>query len=90
MKNNLIADIQFQIKPYLNQNQYLKLTQVLIDHFEDIEIIYRNKDLIKLNNEELLNRFLSAKEIEGCSKKTINYYRKTIEKMLIKTNKSLI
>ena len=51
MKNNLIADIQFQIKPYLNQNQYLKLTQVLIDHFEDIEIIYRNKDLIKLNNE---------------------------------------
>ncbi|MBQ6219112.1 MAG: tyrosine-type recombinase/integrase [Methanobrevibacter sp.] len=89
MKNNLIADIQFQIKPYLNQNQYLKLTQVLIDHFEDIEIIYRNKDLIKLNNEELLNRFLSAKEIEGCSKKTINYYRKTIEKMLIKTNKRI-
>lgn len=89
MKNNLIADIQFQIKPYLSQNQYLKLTQVLIDHFEDIEIIYRNKDLIKLNNEELLNRFLSAKEIEGCSKKTINYYRKTIEKMLIKTNKRI-
>ena len=89
MKNNLIADIQFQIKPYLNQNQYLKLTQVLIDHFEDIEIIYRNKDLIKLNNEELLNRFLSAKEIEGYSKKTINYYRKTIEKMLIKTNKRI-
>ena len=76
----MIAEIQLQIKPYLNQSQYLKLTQILIDNFDDIEIIYRNKDLIKLNNNELLKRFLSAKEVEGCSKKTIKYYRKTIKK----------
>ena len=89
MKNDLIADIQLKIKPYLNQNQYLKLTKILIDNFEDIEIIYRNKDLIKLDNNELLNRFLSAKTVEGCSKKTIDYYKKTITKMLIKIKKRI-
>ena len=89
MKNELIADIQLKIKPYLNQSQYLKLTQILIDNFDDIEIIYRNKNLIKLNNKELLNRFLSAKKIEGCSKKTIDYYKKTIRKMLINIDKRI-
>ncbi len=89
MKNELIADIQLKIKPYLNQSQYLKLTQILIDNFDDIEIIYRNKNLIKLNNKELLNRFLSAKKIEGCSKKTIDYYKKTIRKMLISIDKRI-
>ena len=82
MKNELIDDIQIQIKPYLNQNQYLKLTKILIDEFENIEIINRNINLINLNNEELLNMFLSAKGVEGCSNKTLNYYRKTLEKML--------
>ena len=89
MKNELIADIQLKIKPYLNQNQYLKLTQILIDNFDDIEIIYRNENLIKLDNDELLLRFLSAKKIEGCSKKTIDYYKKTIKKMLIKIDKRI-
>ena len=81
MKNELIDDIQIQIKPYLNQNQYLKLTKILIDEFENIEIINRNINMVNLNNEELLNMFLSAKGVEGCSNKTLNYYRKTLEKM---------
>lgn len=82
MKNELIDDIQIQIKPYLNQNQYLKLTKILIDEFENVEIINRNINMVNLNNEELLNMFLSAKGVEGCSNKTLNYYRKTLEKML--------
>ena len=81
MKNELIDDIQIQIKPYLNQNQYLKLTKILIDEFENIEIINRNINLINLNNEELLNMFLSAKSVEGCSNKTLNYYKKTLQKI---------
>lgn len=89
MKNELIDDIQIQIKPYLNQNQYLKLTKILIDEFENIEIINRNINLINLNNEELLNMFLSAKSVEGCSNKTLNYYKKTLQKMLIIVDKRI-
>ncbi len=89
MKNELIDDIQIQIKPYLNQNQYLKLTKILIDEFENVEIINRNINMVNLNNEELLNMFLSAKGVEGCSNKTLNYYRKTLEKMLIIIDKRI-
>ena len=89
MKNELIDDIQIQIKPYLNQNQYLKLTKILLDEFENIEIINRNINLINLNNEELLNMFLSAKSVEGCSNKTLNYYKKTLQKMLIIVDKRI-
>ena len=89
MKNELIDDIQIQIKPYLNQNQYLKLTKILIDEFENIEIINRNINLINLNNEELLTMFLSAKSVEGCSNKTLNYYKKTLQKMLIIVDKRI-
>ena len=89
MKNELIDDIQIQIRPYLNQNQYLKLTKILIDEFENVEIINRNINLINLNNEELLNMFLSAKSVEGCSNKTLNYYKKTLQKMLIIVDKRI-
>ena len=45
--------------------------------------------MVNLNNEELLNMFLSAKGVEGCSNKTLNYYRKTLEKMLIIIDKRI-
>ena len=53
MKNELIDDIQIQIKPYLNQNQYLKLTKILIDEFENIEIINRNINIFISDEENL-------------------------------------
>ena len=37
-------------------------------------------------NHELLMSFLSAKQIEGCSEKTIDYYRNTIFRMLRSVN----
>ena len=38
------------------------------------------------NNEDILNRFISSKEIEGCSIKTLNYYKDNISKMFEKIN----
>lgn len=34
-------------------------------------------------NEQFLNSFISAKKIEGCSDKTLAYYRNTIERLLV-------
>lgn len=41
-----------------------------------------------LTNEELVTNFLDAKYLEGCSSKTIKYYRSTISNMLGDINKS--
>ena len=39
-------------------------------------------DYLQTGNEEFIDMFLTAKHLEGCSDKTICYYRCNIEKML--------
>ena len=77
------------MKPYLNQGQYIKLTNSLLNSLQDIDIIDNNNELSEVDNFKLLNLFLSAKEVEGCSEKTITYYNSTIEKMLMKIKKQV-
>ena len=89
MKTKIISKIQNQMKPYLNQKQYLKLTNSLLNSLKDIDIIDNNNELTDIDNLKLLNLFLSAKQVEGCSDKTITYYKSTIEKMLMKIEKQI-
>nr|WP_295589663.1 site-specific tyrosine recombinase/integron integrase [uncultured Methanobrevibacter sp.] len=89
MKTKIISKIQNQMKPYLNQGQYLKLTNSLLNSLQDIDIIDKNNELSEIDNFKLLNLFLSAKQVEGCSDKTITYYKSTIEKMLMKIKKQV-
>ena len=44
------------------------------------------KQEIQKNNEEILNKFISSKEIEGCSVRTLKYYKDNISKMLDTVN----
>lgn len=49
----------------------------------NIEILEQSqKQEIQKNNEEILNKFISSKEIEGCSVRTLKYYKENITKML--------
>lgn len=77
------------MKPYLNSEQYLRLTNSLLNSMQDIDIIDKNNELNEVDNNKLLNLFLSAKQVEGCSNKTIIYYKSTIEKMLMKIKKQV-
>lgn len=79
MKTKIISKIQNQMKPYLNSEQYLRLTNSLLNSMQDIDIIDKNNELNEVDNNKLLNLFLSAKQVEGCSNKTIIYYKSTIE-----------
>ena len=90
MKTKVITEIQNKMKPYLNQGQYLKLTKSLLTSFKNIEIFDSKNEVNNLiySNEDLLDLFLSAKQVEGCSSRTINYYNSTIKKMLINLDKS--
>ena len=40
-------------------------------------------------NEKYINSFLSAKEVEGCSARTIKYYRENIENLIAKLDKPI-
>ena len=89
MKTKIISKIQNQMKPFLNQGQYLKLTNSLLNSFKDIEILDNNNDSNESDNNKLLTSFLSAKQVEGRSEKTLIYYKSTLEKMLEKINKQV-
>lgn len=65
MKTKIISTIQNQMKPFLNQGQYMKLTNSLLNSLKDIEIIDNNNELNEVDNFKLLNLFLSAKQVGG-------------------------
>ncbi len=61
----------------LNITQMKQLQESLVRRLE-----YEVEDEETIENNEYLIKFLSAKQVEGCSRRTINYYQTTIEKML--------
>ena len=89
MKTKLINLIKTRMKPHLNEIQIIELNKILIEVLKEFDVVKVSKNLtvddVKENNDLLLN-FLSAKHIEGCSDRTIEYYRTTILKMLESVN----
>ena len=81
MKQNLINDIVQGMLPYLNNAQNEKLQEVLQYVFADYEIREKKKQG-KVSKQNFVELFLSAKRIEGCSEKSLKYYKATIEAML--------
>ena len=87
MKNELIRTISNDMSSYLNNYQQEKLHNTLeycLHNYDFIEISKEEKDLI--NYSEL---FLSAKSVEGCSERTLNYYQTTIDNMLRDIGKNI-
>ena len=93
MKAEVISCITRDMQDSLTDYQLNKLKESLIINFEDIEIIIKT-DEIKLQNElneneRMISEFISSKEVEGCSERTIKYYNEIIEKFYSKFNKSI-
>ena len=88
MKENLIKDVLQEMLQYLNNVQSTKLQEVLHNTFIRYEIVERKQqdDNLKRNYLEL---FLAAKRIEGCSDKSLKYYKATIERMVNAISKSV-
>lgn len=72
-----MVNIMNEMAEYLNISQLKKLQEVLLNHLADNA---PRKETIA--NDEYLKLFLDAKRIEGCSERTIKYYRVTVEHML--------
>ena len=69
-----------EMTEYLSVAQLKKLQEVLIKTLSD-GIVQKKT----IQNNEYLALFLDAKSIEGCSKRTLDYYRRTIQHLLNKT-----
>ena len=82
MKEKLIRDIEQAMLPYLDNSQLKRLQNVLENAFWDKAISTAMPVEDCADDYGLLEIFLSAKKVEGCSNKTLRYYRATIVKML--------
>ena len=80
MKQKIMEDIVQQMLPYLDNAQLHKLQEVLEHSLFEYEIAGRTIET-EDDSQELIDSFVYAKRIEGCSEKTLKYYRTTIEAM---------
>jgi len=88
MKKNLINDVIQGMLPYLDNAQTEKLHKVLQHILFDYNVT-KSENEDNSSEQNFLELFLAAKRIEGCSEKSLNYYRTTIQAMLDETQKNV-
>lgn len=84
MKNTIIQEIEQSLLNYLDNSQLDALHMVLCRCLDKVEIkVVEDTDIhiSEFTNMELINKFIAAKEIEGCSERTTKYYYATLIKM---------
>ena len=72
-----LVNILNEMAEFLNVSQLKKLQEVLLSQLAENAL---QKETI--SNSEYLKMFLNAKKIEGCSERTLQYYRVTVEHLL--------
>lgn len=88
MKEKVIKEIEQKMASILNNEQKEKLKEVLSYTFFNIEVT-NIKDELTEDTTDYAKLFISAKRIEGCSERTLNYYETTINNMIQSINKKV-
>ena len=83
MEEKIVAVLN-EMSEYLSIAQMKKLQEVILKVFANNEAPKQ-----EIANEDYLDLFLAAKRIEGCSERTLNYYRVTIKHLLSQTDISV-
>jgi site-specific recombinase XerD len=90
MLNKIIAQLQKDMTGILNATQFRSLNDALtrtLSRYTITECQTTNQDE---GNDALLNLFISAKQVEGCSTRTLSYYDTTIRTMCAKIEKPIV
>ena len=84
MKKTIINQIQTEMSGILNNAQRQKLSEVLEHCFFYVDVVaLGNENLIQSkSNLTLKEEFLSAKQVEGCSERSVNYYSSTLDNLI--------
>lgn len=88
MKQKIMEEIVQQMLPHLDNAQLQKLQEVLEHSFYSYGI-YDKSTEVEDDSQKLIDSFVYAKRIEGCSEKTLKYYRTTIEAMVADIDKGV-
>ena len=85
MRELFVEKVIDTTEDFLDNNQRIKLKGILTEiclNYQIEMIEQTKKQETQKNNTDILNKFISSKEIEGCSTRTLNYYKDNISKML--------
>lgn len=82
MNEMLIAEITNRMTAILNCQQLKQLNDVLRHTLSPKKSVFTTNESV-----DILETFLTSKEVEGCSKKTLIYYETTLRKMTHKIKK---
>lgn len=74
---NEIYSVLNDMSEVLNMQQLQRLQETLLKHL----VKKGNEKNCPVDNGEFLDMFISAKKIEGCSERTLSYYKATIQNM---------
>ena len=89
MKNEIISEITRKMLPYLDNAQMERLQDVLVHCLWSVQIQPNEENAEPQpteTNEALLNMFISAKRVEGCSNKTLRYYETSLMRLFKEIN----
>ncbi len=93
MKTEVISNITKDMEDSLTDYQLNKLKESLIINFEGVEFIIKTDEVKHQEeldeNKNMIDSFISSKQVEGCSERTIKYYKEIIEKFVNSFDKSI-
>lgn len=90
MKEELIREVVRQMGRHLDYQQQAVLRETMNAALYGYDIVEsQGESNCDKGNEALVNAFISAKSIEGCSDKTLRYYRSTIMYLLAEIAKPI-
>lgn len=83
MNASLMKEIEQRMDKFLNKEQKENLHRVLEDCLSD-------PDEESVNQGDLIQLFIAAKRVEGCSAKTVKYYETTVRNAIEKIDKDIV
>lgn len=89
MKDKLITEILEKMSYSLNADQMEDLRKTMMFCLRNVQILEQPavETQKTIENGDLLNVFIAAKRIEGCSEKSLSYYSATIRQMFVVVDK---
>ena len=90
MIDNLINEIEQAMLNVLDNEQLSQLRKVLDYTFRNVSVTEKESLHSESNNDTLIANFIAAKKVEGCSDKSISYYKSTIVNALKRIDKEVV
>ena len=91
MKERIIQTVLDGMRAFLTDSQLELLKDMTRKALSECEITPKGTEEERRDKEnaELLGAFISSKKVEGCSDKTIHYYKSSIEKLIATVKKNV-